>query len=278
MDFSKGLNFFLFLLTIITTTAAGAWQTGINPFKGISYFLKGLPFSATLITILLAHETGHYIISRKHRVNVSLPYFIPAPSFIGTFGAFIKMQSAMSSRRVLLDIGFAGPLAGLLVAIPLLVVGLRYSEIVALVEPPEGIILGSSLLFNLLVKMTLGNVPDNHQVILHPVAFAGWIGLLITSLNLIPVGQLDGGHISYALLGEKWHRRVCMVTFSILLTLGFLGWRGWFVWATLLYLLGFRHPTSRDFWTPLDRIRKGVGILALVLLFLTFTPVPFSGL
>jgi membrane-associated protease RseP (regulator of RpoE activity) len=278
MDFSKGLNFFLFLLTILTTTAAGAWQTGINPFKGISYFLKGLPFSATLITILLAHETGHYIISRKHRVNVSLPYFIPAPSFIGTFGAFIKMRSAMSSRRVLLDIGFAGPLTGLLVAIPLLVVGLRSSEIVAVVEPPEGIILGSSLLFNLLVKMTLGNVPDNHQVILHPVAFAGWIGLLITSLNLMPVGQLDGGHISYALLGEKWHRRVCMVTFSILLALGFLGWRGWFIWATLLYILGFRHPISRDFWTPLDRIRKGVGILALVLLFLTFTPVPFSGL
>jgi membrane-associated protease RseP (regulator of RpoE activity) len=230
------------------------------------------------MAILLAHETGHYIISRKHRVNVSLPYFIPAPSFIGTFGAFIKMRSSMKNRRVLLDIGFAGPLTGLLVAMPLLVVGLGRSEVVAVVGQPEGIILGSSLLFNLLLKMTLGDVPGNYQVILHPVAFAGWIGLLITSLNLMPVGQLDGGHISYALLGAEWHRRVCMVTLSILLALGFLGWRGWFIWATLLYILGFRHPVSQDFWTPLDRVRKGVGVLALVLLVLTFTPVPFSGL
>lgn len=288
------LNFLLFFLTILTTTAAGAFYNGANPFKGLSLFLKGIPFSVTLMAILLAHEMGHYITSKKHKVRVSLPYFIPAPPppifpfIIGTFGAFIKMQSPMKDRKSLLDVGVAGPLIGVIISIPALIIGLRLSEIKIMPELKGAMLLGESILFNLLAKITLGNLPEHHHIVLHPIAFAGWIGLLVTSLNLIPIGQLDGGHIAYALLGDKWYGKVCKFTFAILLVFGslgllessgllrFPGWPGWLIWAALLYILGLKHPQPQDFWTPLDRTRKGLGILAMLVFFLTFTPIPIA--
>ncbi len=270
---SKRVNFLLFLLTLLTTTAAGAWQAGVNPFEGISYFLKGTPFSLTLMSILLAHEMGHYFTSKRHKVLVTLPYFIPAPSLIGTFGAVIKIKSPMQNKKALLDVGVAGPLIGIIITVPVLIIGLSLSEI-KVMEEPQGMLLGESLLFSLLAKVTIGDLPEHHHIILHPMAFAGWIGLLVTSLNLIPAGQLDGGHIAYALLGDQWYRRICIFTLLVLIIFGFLGWQGWFIWAALLYVFGFKHPMPLDFWTPLDKTRKLVGILAMSLLFLTFTPIP----
>lgn len=181
----------------------------------------------------------------------------------------------MGDRRALLDIGLAGPLGGVIVAIPVLYIGLKMSTI-QIAPKTAGLELGSSILLNQMIRMTLGDLPDYYQVILHPVAFAGWIGLLVTSLNLIPVGQLDGGHIAYAILGEK-SRKVALACFVALIILGLAGWPGWFVWAGLLYIMGWKHPPPLDTAVPLDTKRKWLGVLSLILFVITFTPVPFSG-
>lgn len=269
------LNILLFLLTLLSTAAAGALQQGVPLLKDWTLITKGFPFSFTLLTILIAHEMSHYFLSRYHRVHVTLPFFIPAPSIIGTFGAFIRIKSPMRDRRALLDIGLAGPLGGTLVAIPVLYFGLKMSTI-QIMPKTTGLELGSSILLNQMIRITLGKLPDYYQVILHPVAFAGWIGLLVTSLNLIPIGQLDGGHIAYAILGEK-SKKLAMICFVGLIILGLLGWPGWFIWAGLLYMMGWRHPPPLDPSLPLDRKRKWLGVLSLILFVITFTPVPFSG-
>jgi membrane-associated protease RseP (regulator of RpoE activity) len=270
------INLILFIVTLFTTTYAGALMSLGRPALALSQLYKGLPFSLTLLLILLFHEFGHYFMAKKHRVEATLPYFIPAPSLIGTFGAIIKMRSPLYSKRALLDIGAAGPLAGVMVAIPAVIIGLRLSEIRAVSNLKGGLSLGSSLLFSFLSRVSVGVVPDNHDILLHPIAFAGWIGLLVTMLNLLPVGQLDGGHVAYAVLGRQRHRMTSYVMLPILFILGIEAWQGWLVWCVLLlFVMGTKHPPTMDDHLSLDKGRKLIGWTALVLFILTFTPVPF---
>lgn len=216
-------NIILFVITLFTTTYAGAMlEVGFDPVLALIYLHKGFPFSLTLLTILLFHEFGHYFTAKKHHVETTLPYFIPAPTFIGTFGAVIKMRSPVHSKRTLLDIGAAGPLAGVFVAIPATIIGLRLSKILPLSGLEGGMSLGSSLLFSLLAYVSVGDLPQNHDIFLHPIAFAGWIGLLVTMLNLLPVGQLDGGHIAYAVLGRERHQKIASLILPVLLIFGLL--------------------------------------------------------
>jgi len=276
---SIAVNIVLFICTIGTTVLAGALQQGVNPVADPSQLIKGLPFLAALLFILLAHEMGHFLTSRYYRIDASLPYFIPAPTFIGTFGAFIKMRSPMLNKRVLLDVGANGPLAGLLVTIPVLAVGLKLSEVKALTTPLEGgMTLGSSLILYFMTTVILGTLPDTHQVILHPLGFAGWIGLLVTSMNLIPVGQLDGGHIAYAVFGRRT-KHISTAVLICLLGLGIWASHMWLMWALILFaLLGIRHPAPLDHDAPLDGRRRMLGLGMLVIFVLTFVPVPFGDL
>ena len=265
----------LFCATVITTTGAGALQNGVNPLADPWGLLSGVPFAATLMMILLVHEMGHYLAARYHGVNATLPYFIPAPSIIGTFGAFIKMESSPWNRRVLFDVGAAGPVAGLVLAIPAIVIGLELSTVSLDHQPGGGISLGSSLIFTLLSDLTLGITPDDAHILLHPVAFAGWIGILVTALNLLPVGQLDGGHVVYALFGTRqiWVSRLAVAVIVGLAVLDY--WEGWIFWSVLLVVMGLRHPPTIDDYIPLDLKRKLAAWGMLVLLGLTFTPAPF---
>ena len=267
------LHIGLFLATLFCTLVAGTLQQGINPIDNPWLLWKGIPFSFTLLLILGAHELGHYFMSRKHHIDVTLPYFIPAPSLVGTFGAFIKMRSPIMDRRILLDVGAAGPLAGLCVTVPVLLVGLTLSE-VKYETVEAGFNLGSSMLFSIMNWIIHGNMPDNANIILHPVAFSGWIGLLVTSLNLLPVGQLDGGHVAYAVIGAK-QGLVAKVVLVILVILGVTGWVGWLVWAGILFFMGIYHPPVIYDWIPLDTKRKIFGWLTIAVFVITFTPVPF---
>ena len=187
------LNVILFIATFITTTLAGALMEAAPNASFLSQIHKGLPFSITLLMILLFHEFGHYFMAKKHHVDATLPYFIPAPSIIGTFGAVIKMRSPLRSKRALLDIGAAGPLAGIIVAIPATIIGLYLSEVKFVTGTHGGISLGSSLLFSFLARLSIGSIPENYDIFLHPVAFAGWIGMLVTMLNLLPIGTIGWG-------------------------------------------------------------------------------------
>ena len=270
------LNIALFGITLVTTTMAGALQNGVNPLTDPYQVTSGLPFALTLMTILLVHEMGHYFMARYHGVQATLPYFIPAPSFIGTFGAFIKMKSPPMDRRSLFDVGAAGPLAGLVLAIPAVIVGLYLSTVSTDGGTGGGITLGSSIFLRFLSQLTLGLLPDEANIIMHPIGFAGWIGLFITALNLIPVGQLDGGHVAYALFGQR-HIWVSRLSLATILALGLTRyWDGWLIWGALLLFMGVRHPPPLDPVTPLDLKRKLVGWFVLVVLVLTFIPAPFS--
>lgn len=273
----------LFLATVFTTLWAGAYQTNTSPLLGAWQFLvndpaallKGLPFAGTLLGILVMHELGHYVLSRIHGVPASLPLFIPGPPhFIGTFGAIIRMRGPILSRKALFDIGVAGPIAGFVVAVAALVIGLSLSEVVK-DEHTFGLHLGEPLLLQFVSWLVLGPVPPGYDVLLHPIGFAAWFGLFVTSLNLIPIGQLDGGHVAYALWGER-QRMMALAIVPILLVLGFVGWRGWFLWAGMAGLLGFAHPPVLDPEAALGKTRIWVGWGALAIFALTFAPVPFS--
>lgn len=279
-----GVNVLLFVLTCLTTLLAGALFFASPTFPSFgrgslgAALLAGTPFAATLLAILGVHEFGHYFTARYHRAAVSLPYFIPAPPVVlfGTFGALIRMRSPARDRNALFDIAAAGPLAGLLVAVPAILVGLGWS-VVGPVPTGEAVRFGDPLLLKAIVYLTLGAIPPGHDVFLHPVAVAGWAGFFVTALNLFPVGQLDGGRIAYALFGAH-HRRVGVVTFLALLALGVVtGSVNWFVWAALLFLLvGLHHTPPLDDVTPLSPGRRLVGWLCLVLLVLLIPPVPIS--
>lgn len=272
------LHVLLFLATLVTTVTAGALHQGVNPFLHPFDLYRGIPFSFTLLLILGAHEMGHYLMSRRHHLNVTLPYFIPAPPFpfiIGTFGAFIRIRSPIQDKRALLDVGCAGPLTGVAVSIPVILIGLNLSSVQEI--PGEGlkIVFGEPLLFQLLSFAVFGNLPPGQDIILHPVAFAGWIGLFVTALNLFPVGQTDGGHVAYALFPER-HRLISLVCLGWLVVNGLLFWQGWLLWALLLYFLGLRHPPPAYDWVPLDRRRRILGIITIIVFILTFTPTPFK--
>ena len=262
---------------MVTTIIAGALQQGVNPLETPELLSKGIPFSFTLLLILGAHEMGHYLVSRRHHLDVTLPYFIPAPPIpfiIGTFGAFIRIRSPIRDKRALLDVGCSGPLIGVLVSIPVILIGLKLSTVTVSGGGEETLTLGEPLLFKLLSWLALGSMTPEQNVILHPVAFAGWIGLLVTALNLLPVGQLDGGHVAYALFPE-YHRYISLGVLGLLVVCGVIFWQGWLLWAVLLVFLGWRHPPPYEFWVPLDRRRRVLGIITIVVFGLTFSPAPF---
>ncbi|MEJ5226671.1 site-2 protease family protein [Thermodesulfovibrio sp.] len=264
----------LFFLTIVSTLIAGALQQGINIIKEPLRIIEGYPFSISIMTILLGHEMGHYFASKAHRTQATLPYFIPAPSIIGTFGAFIKMKSPILTRKALIDIGATGPLIGFILSVVACVIGLKMSKFVTVAGQDEFFMLGDSILFSLLVKVILGEVPAGQDVLLHSVAFAGWIGLFVTSMNLLPIGQLDGGHITYALFG-RWHFYISRVIILFVAVLGIFYWYGWLVWTVLLLFLGIDHPPIMVWESRLSPGRRLIGIISFIVFILTFVPSPF---
>lgn len=264
----------LFFITAVTTTAAGSVWAGVDPFGGWGAWARGLPFSFSLLTILLSHEMGHYLMCVRHDVDASLPYFLPAPPGIvpwGTFGAFIRVRSRFRDRVALFDMGATGPWAGFVVSVVVLVIGLRLSHVET---PPAGttLIFGDSLLTGYLTRLVVGADPDT--VFIHPVGLAGWFGLLVTSLNLLPAGQLDGGHVLYAALG----RRTTLLSGCLAVGLAWLGyrlWSGWFLWAAIIALMTrLGHPPTVDDDVPLDGRRLVGAAASLLLLILTFVPEP----
>jgi len=267
-------NVLLLGMTVLTTTIAGGLQSAA-PVFGPRLLLDGLPFSVTLVAILLMHESGHYVMCRVHGVRASLPYFLPAPPFIilpGTFGAFIRIRSRFPDRRALFDVAAAGPWAGFVVAVVAMAYGLSLSTVLAKPFAGPGFYFGDSLLTTFLTRLVLHADPD--LVLIHPIAFAGWFGLFVTCLNLIPAGQLDGGHVVYAALGRRT-RAVPALVIAVLIWLGMRGWPGWLLWAaiiTALVILG--RPPVEDATRPLGGGRRLAAVATLVLFVLTFVPEP----
>ena len=265
------LHLLLVLATIGTTTLAGATLAGVNLARDPAGILIGIPFSLTLMTILTAHELGHYFMGKWHRVQVSLPYFIPVPFSLGTFGAFIQMRSPIRNRRELFDVGFAGPIVGFVVALALLIFGLVLSDGLRAFRtfgPPLGDSLLTSLLTNLLRPQETATILSRN-----PIALAAYFGILLTGINLLPAGQLDGGHIAYALFGRS-ARPLAVATVVALFILGVLYWQGWFLWAGLIFVTGLRHATPLNDVTPIDRDRWLIAVGVLVIFVLTFIPQP----
>ncbi len=286
----------LFVTTLITTFLAGYLQGGT--------IVSGLSFSASLVFILGSHEMGHYYYGRKYGILITPPYFIPVPPpFIaGTMGAFIRIKSQITSKRALFDIGVAGPIFGIIAAIPVLIIGIKMSQIVPVqdIGDAEVIRLGDSLIFSFFVNMIHGTIEEGYDIFLHPAAFAGWIGLFVTALNLIPSGQLDGGHLVYSLFNKKIHSAVSQISILIIIILGvgteplfklmlsagfnlnipdyllFQGWLGWMIWAFLLVLMGTKHPPTIYEETDIGIKRKAIAIITLLIFVGSFMPVPFS--
>ena len=244
------------------------------------FILNGLWYSASILAILGAHEFGHYYACRIYKVNASLPYFLPAPlPLTGTLGAFIRIRQPIPGKRELFDIGIAGPIAGFIVAIPVLLVGMSLSRVVALPADTGGFIeLGEPLLFKAVAWLFWGTPPEGYSINLHPMAFAAWFGLLATALNLFPIGQLDGGHISYAVFGRK-STLVTLATVACLVGLTFVS-MSWVVWAvlTVVMLISFgpRHPRTMDEDIPLDRTRLWLAAVAVLMFIICFTPAPIE--
>ncbi|HKZ69121.1 MAG TPA: site-2 protease family protein [Anaerolineales bacterium] len=278
------INLALLLATIATTMFAGAGFAQVNIARALQLastagqwgglleaLAAGAPFAITLLLILGVHEMGHYIAARIHGVSVTLPYFIPFPFGLGTFGAFIQLKSPVENRKALFDVGLAGPVAGFVVAVPLLIVGLLASGVVPSVS--EAGRLGTSVLVRWLLDFVHPHGPG-YAVALHPIAIAAWFGMLVTGFNLLPMGQLDGGHVAYAVLG-KFARPLAYLAFGALILMGFTVWSGWWTWAFLAMLTGLRHAQPLNDITPLDPVRKFVGALTLLWFLLIITPKPF---
>ncbi len=273
------VHWILFLLTVFTTLLAGALMEGAQILDNPLDLIKGVPFSFTLMFILGTHEFGHYYYARKHKVDASLPFFIPAPPFlflIGTFGAFIKIKSPIYRKDALLQIGAAGPIAGFIIAVPALILGLFLSDIVEKSDIQGALILGDSILMKILTWVAHPELKESQDIMLHPIAFAGWIGLLVTMLNLLPIGQLDGGHVAYAMLGDK-QRLIGQAAFILLIPLSFLS-INWLVWGLLLLLLmrSVKHPPIQDIHIPLSESDKRIGYICLLIFILCFIPAPFK--
>ena len=307
------IHLFLFAMTLLSTWFVGAggfalaelWYAGMLGAKVDAYFssmaIDGLYYMSAIMAILLSHEMGHYIMARKNRVNASLPYFIPMPFLLfGTLGAVILMKGRIRSRNALMEVGAMGPLAGMAVALPILIVGLSLSEVGPI--PEQALIEGQSLLYIALKRIVVGEIPTGQDVMLHPMAWAGWIGLLVTMLNLLPIGQLDGGHVFYALFGDA-HQKVSrgFLAALFLLGLGIMAYSAvdaeqlnlegdaywshvmvgmnWLVLGFLLLFVfgrkngkGLRHPPTDD--DHLSSAHKIMGVICLVVFVLSFMPVP----
>ncbi len=302
-------NILFFLATLLSVLFTGAvFESNLPESTELTILLKdalfhlwrGFPFAASLLSILLAHEFGHYLMGRYHKTKVTLPFFLPLPypfSILGTLGAFIQMKERPKNKRVLFDIGLAGPLAGLVVAIPVLLYGLSLSKLAPLTG--TGMLEGNSILYLLTKYAVFGKLlpePISYNgvapllywarylftstpspigaldVEVHNIAWAGWAGLLVTSLNMIPVGTLDGGHIIYSVFGKKVKKLVPTLLTALVL-LGF-AWEGWWLWAGMLYFLGRRHAEPLDQITKLDPKRRKWAFFALIIFILVFIPVP----
>jgi len=242
-------------------------------FQEPSLLLAGWPFSLCLLAILLAHELGHYLACRFYRLDATLPFFLPAPTFIGTFGAFIRIRSPIFTKRALFDVGLAGPLAGFVLLLPVLGIGLAYSKVIPGIAERGDLVFGTPLALWLAEQAIFPGVPLS-DIYLHPVARAAWVGLFATALNLLPIGQLDGGHILYSFVGER-HRLLSRVFGAVLIPIGFFYWYGWLLWAGLLFFFGMRHPAIYDAGT-MDPLRRRLGWLALAVFLLSFTPAPIQ--
>ncbi len=283
----RWLHLLLFLLTVYTTTAVGAahyfgfisdFRPGVLRGSWLSLFLPGFWYSVTILLILGTHELGHYFACRYYQVDASLPFFLPVPTLTGTMGAFIRIREPIPTKRMLFDIGSAGPFAGFLVAVPALVIGVAMSHVVKLPPNFEGVSLGEPLLFKAVEWLIWGPMPNGYDLNLHPVGFAAWFGLFATALNLFPIGQLDGGHISYAVFGRR------SSTITILTICGAAGLtlvsRSWILWTVLMIVatlvMGPHHPPTMDEHVPLDAGRRWLALAALVVFVLCFMYAPIE--
>ncbi len=290
------LHALLLLLTLLTTTIVGAemahsfsasrpfdFETDLMGYTKLwhnpSFLLDGLPFSITLLTILMAHEMGHYLAARYYGVDATLPFFLPAPTLIGTFGAFIRIRSAILSKRILFDIGIGGPLAGFAVLVIPLIAGVSMSKVVLGIGSHGELAFGTPLMVRLFEWIIFPGVPTS-DIYLHPVARAAWVGLLATALNLLPIGQLDGGHVLYAFLGEKtrFTSRIAVTALGLLglfqlFTSAYKMGYMWLFWSAFLIFFGMRHPAIVD-PSPVGRTRTWLGVLALIIFLLSFTAAP----
>jgi membrane-associated protease RseP (regulator of RpoE activity) len=291
------LHALLFLLTVFSTLIVGA-RLQYNFLRGAPAFALaedffpigwvmedpwrlwlGRPFSGTLLLILLAHEMGHYVYCKRHGVAATLPYFLPAPTLFGTLGAFIRIRSPIYSRAALFDIGISGPIAGFVVALPALAIGLALSQSGSHHVQQSQIVFGYPPIFDWMWAYVWPGAKPFHveaaTLHLHPVAFAAWVGMFATALNLLPAGQLDGGHIVYA----RWpraHRWGSRALVAVLVPMGIWFWTGWLVWAVLLFFLGARHPQVPE-WPDMGRGRRLLAVVALVMLLVTISPAPIIG-
>lgn len=272
-----GRHIVLFLVTLLTTTVAGAvFHPPPNPGP---WYLAGLWYSVPMLVILGAHEFGHYWYCRVHNVNATLPYFLPAPlPLTGTLGAVIRIKEAFPTTRALFDIGVAGPIAGFVMLIPFAYLGVTLSTTAIIPPNADVIYFGEPLLFKFFSWLHFGRLPEGVDVFLHPMGFAAWFGMLATAMNLLPFGQLDGGHIAYAVFGPR-ARYVSMITLAATLLLTFRS-MSWISMAVIMlamaFFLGFRHPNVVDDREPLDSTRQLVAVLALLIFLLCFTPVPIE--
>jgi membrane-associated protease RseP (regulator of RpoE activity) len=266
------VNLILFVLTVLSTFAAGAYMENQDPLKNPLVIYKGATFAVPLLLILLFHEFGHYLMSRKNRIKVSLPYFIPGPTILGTFGAVIRSKAPFKNRKELLDVGATGPIAGFVISMIALAIGLATSQVVKAV-PGQGMMLGDSLAFKFISGMVQKKIPLGYDTLLSPMAFAGWAGILVTMLNLLPIGQLDGGHIAYALFGKK-QKIIARIVVLSLIPLGIFLWQGWLIWLILAFIVRIPHPPTLNDAVPLDNKRKVVGWISLIIFILCFSPAP----
>lgn len=288
----------LLAATLITTTTAGGCHylafsqdlanadltpvdqpSIIELMRGPLFYLHGLWYSLTILAILGCHEMGHYIACLRYGVLATRPFFLPAPFLTGTLGAFIRIKSRIPTKTALFDIGVAGPLAGFVVAVPSLFIGLMLSRVDRLPQDQSGLIeLGEPLLFKIAAWLVWGPVPEGHSINMHPMAFAAWFGLIATALNLFPISQLDGGHIAYAVLGRR-STAVTIVMLGVAIGLAYTS-SSWIVWTVLLVamiaVLGPHHPPTLYDDEPLGKGRVALAVVAMIILILCFTPVPIG--
>ncbi len=287
------LNLVLFILTVFSTFIVGVnWSTSFELAEDLAelpaseidfniwaspkvFILSGI-YAFVLLAILVGHELGHYLTCRHYRLEATLPYFIPAPTLVGTLGAFIRIRSPITKKSQLFDIGLAGPLTGFLLSVPTVVYGLANSKLVPSLPQAGTIYFGEPLFFKAVEKIILGSVSDKYDLVLHPVGVAGWVGILITAFNLFPVGQLDGGHIAYALWGAR-AQRLGRLVLGLFVLMGIFLWIGWLVWSGLILVLGLKHPQVADEYERLSPGRRILGWVAVAIFVLSFIPDPIKG-
>jgi Zn-dependent protease len=287
------LNILLFGVTVISTFIVGfSWSASYKYADTLfgnsriatdpavlldpEIIALSLVYAVVLLGILLGHELGHFLTCRYYNIDATLPYFIPAPTLIGTLGAFIKIRSPITKKQQLFDIGIAGPLTGFILSLPAIIYGLSLSKVVPSLPQDGTLVFGEPLLLKIVGSFIFKGIPEGFDVVPHPVAFAGWVGVLVTALNLFPVGQLDGGHVVYALLGQK-SRKIAPFFIGVFLFMGIFFWIGWFVWVLLLFFLGLKHPHITDEDKPLSPRRRFMGYLMLIIFILSFIPDPIKG-